>query len=469
MKKAITIIFACAMLVILCVGFVGCKTTFKMRSAIETPKEFEYDVLDNLNISGIDEQLLENPDRGFRGETYITLGAGEAYPESKDEPFAAFDRELSFENANIQIMQGYVYLIEYYNQDLPQTALDELKRYFEHVQKSGAKLLLRFAYEYTETDDRGPSTKQITKHCAQLKQWFDDNLALTYDVVYAMQLGMIGLWGEGHHSAHNHNVKTIIKAVNDMTPEKLTIMVRTPQFLSQVPEKDRGRFTVHDDFLVGEYHPWGMLNFDHPQYNQLCSISRTSISDGEMPWGRDKTVDNINPILFLKQVVEYGLTTLSLKHNYMDEDDYSAFELHKWRSEYITAEQLKDNHFPYNPNMLTNGKISIFDYINYHLGYQIALSNYSLSGGSLQFIVNNFGFAAPLGYNMEVLVNGKVVSTTSAASMGLYQFCQYKVNIDVGNIAQNATIGVRWVSERDGSMFKVANNIAYTNGINYIK
>ncbi|MEG1846783.1 MAG: hypothetical protein RR239_07755, partial [Oscillospiraceae bacterium] len=42
-------------------------------------KEFQYDICDNLKICGMNEDLLKNPDRGFRGEVYITLGSLSSY------------------------------------------------------------------------------------------------------------------------------------------------------------------------------------------------------------------------------------------------------------------------------------------------------------------------------------------------------------------------------------------------------
>lgn len=462
-------IFAVILVVIMVFGaaLTGC-SAFSEFSSIR--QDFEYKIDDNLSISSVnDVNLLENPDRGFRGEVYINLGKNEAYPNSGENPFDKLDKELNYENVNVQIVQAYVYLIDFYNRDLTQEALAELTKYFEAIKSRGIKILLRFAYEYTSESDIGPTTKQIVRHTEQLKEWFKQKEKLAYDVIYAAQFGLIGLWGEGHNSAHKHNVSKLLKAFEQMIPANIPVMVRTPEFYKFASKSLKERLSIHDDFLVGIFHPWGIdIKFEDKEHEQLNNMNKHRIVDGEMPWGRDETVKDIDAILFLKQVVGYGLTTLSIAHNYTEETEHSEFELFKYKSVILSEKELKDNHFPYNPNMLKNGQISVFDYINYHLGYQIALSNCDVDDGKISFLVNNFGLACPIGYVMEVYVGDEKVAEIKAEDMQLYQFGQYKFSFSSGKINREQSIGVKFVSKRDGKTFKLANNIAYESGINYI-
>ena len=221
-----------------------------------------------------------NPSRGMRGETYITLGRGEAYPGSGEDPYAKLDEQLTmYAPDGIALMQVYVYLTEYCNTDLPASALSELKAYFEEIERRGVKMLLRFAYEYTSEQKDGPRTRDIVGHCAQLKAFFEENAALIDKTVYAVQLGMIGLWGEGHGNVHYLNKRKVIAAVADMVPDDIFIMVRTPELLSLVPEDEEYRFGIHDDFLVGYDHEWGMISFDDPAYPKLLNKSKHADTD----------------------------------------------------------------------------------------------------------------------------------------------------------------------------------------------
>lgn len=441
--------------------------------AIYEPTKTSFDIAvdDNLNLSGKDYNLLSNPDRGFRGEMYITLGrGGEAYPESKSDPYEQINKELSYEGTSTQIIQTYVYLIEFYNSDLPDSALEEMTKFFMAIKATGAKMLLRFAYEYTDTSDIGPTTKQIVRHCQQLKVWFEKNETLAYQSIYAVQFGLIGLWGEGHGSVFKHSETKLLNAFNDMVPSKLPVMVRYPRFVKKAPKEMEHRLSIHDDFLVGVDHPWGItVPFDDPDYPKLLNLARHQITDGEMPWGRDKTVDTIDNVLFLRQVVSYGLTSLSIMHNYMEEpENYKNFELWQSKNVFLTESELIEYKIPYNPKMLDGGKISVFDYLNYHLGYQIGLSNFSLQNGKLQFLVNNFGIACPKGYVMQVVVDGIVVDSISANDMQLYQFGQYEYSLENSGANSNSKIGIKFFSERDGRTFKLANNVNYYSGINEI-
>ncbi|MEG2085060.1 MAG: DUF4874 domain-containing protein, partial [Clostridia bacterium] len=443
-NKLIKFIATMLLLAIALVCFCGCsKFTFEQYGKIDT--EFAKSIDNNLAILGCDESLLKNPNRGFRGEMYITLGSNVAYPSSKDDPYKQILEETNYKDLSVNVVQTYVYLLEFYDKDLTEEALVQMKLFFEKVEESGVKMLLRFAYEHNADMKKGPTTSQILKHCAQLKKWFSENEKLAYNTIYSMQLGMIGLWGEGHSSVNNHDVGKIATAVSEMTPKNINIMIRTPEMYNQIPKSIRYRFTIHDDFLVGEYHPWGIsIKPTNPQYQQVLNVTKHHLTDGEMPWGRDKTVDHINPILFLKQVVGYGLTTLSAKHNYMEGENYLEYELYKWKNQFITKQQLEENHFPYNPFMLKEDKITIFDYLNYHLGYQIALSNLEISQNHIAFQLNNFGFACPIGYNMLVYVDGKVVYEKLVEDMQLYQFGQFQVQIPNIILDKNSTIGVQF-------------------------
>lgn len=434
-----------------------------------TLKDFKYEIENNLSIVGKNNQLLANPDRGFRGEIYLTLGRGGiAYPESTQSVYELLDEQLSLENANIKVVQTYVYLIEYYNSDIPQSALDELKDLFLAFQQKGIKMLLRFAYEYTDSLKIGPTTSRIESHCKQLKSWIAENKELFLDTVFSVQLGMIGLWGEGHGSVHHHKPSRIIKAVCDMVPEEINVMVRTPDFYKSASVRLRKRLTIHDDFLVGIEHEWGIdVAFDSREYKELTKMTRKSICDGEMPWGRDTTVDNIDMMLFLRQIKNYGLTTLSLAHNYMEGDDYNNYELYTARDKYITKDELINENMPFNPYMLVDDKISYFDYINYHLGYQLALSNYSITDKKLSLLINNFGLACPIGYKMEVYADDQLILSKLCEDMDLYQFGQHQLVLK-GDFT-NKALKLRFVSTRDKKTIALANDLVMQDGYYIIK
>lgn len=459
--KRIRLIILLLIGVYMCIFLLGCDRNYNIPDYPETMNKFEYSTDSNI-ASRFDESLLNNSDRGFRGETYLTLGSEVAYPSSKITAYEELDNALNrYEEEGVKIMQLYVYLIEYHNKPLDDIAIQQLTDYFNYLRDRGVRVLLRFAYEYTSSMKVGPKTKQIVEHCDTLSGWFSDNNELTKDVIYAMQFGMIGLWGEGHGGVHRHSIPKIARALADMAAD-YTIMVRTPKILSKIPDDIKHRFSIHDDFLVGIDHPWGMLPFDHKDYDKLMRFSKFHLTDGEMPWGRDTTVPEIDHILFLRQCVNYGLTTLSIEHNYKEEGN--EYHLIRWQSVYLTEQELIDNNFPYAPMLLEDGKISVYKYLDYHLGYLLFLSNLTVSENRAELMITNYGFSAPYDYSIEIKTEEGIICYDFDMS-NLRQFGQYKLSINT----EGDYVAIRFKHNRaDNQYIKLANDIPYIEGFNYI-
>lgn len=129
-------------------------------------------------------------------------------------------------------------------------------------------------------------------------------------------------------------------------------------------------------------------------------------------------------------------------------------------------EYLTQNNMPFNPNLLTDGKISIYDYLKYHLGYQLVASNLKIEGNKASFMITNFGFSAPHNYTMRVYVDGKQVNTYEEFNaLDLKQFGQKIYTFDY----TRGDIQVEFVNKRDSSdTIKLFNDIQYQSGKNLI-
>lgn len=457
----ILIIIIVIIVIALPILITGCSQKYKIKKYPAAKTSFEYTIINNLNLSGQDTELLKNQDRGFRGEIYYTLGTNLAYPAHQQNYLDRVNEQIElYKNDNINIMQCYIYLFKYRDKDLDETAINQLKSYFEYLKEKNLRILLRFAYEYTEDINTDAKDKQILRHLDQIGQFINENKQLFNDVVYAVQLGLIGLWGEGHGEHFNHNKRKLANKLCEIIPEEIYIMVRTPEILSQVPEKYEHRFSVHDDFLVGINHEWGMMNWNDPQYKDLLNKNQYAISDGEMPWGRDKTVSFIDSLNLVKQVIGYGLTTLSITHNYK-EDEGITYHLEKWKNEFLTKEILEENNLPYLPTMLNNNQISIYKFLQYHLGYNLGVSNLLQYGTKTSFMINNFGMAAPFEFKLQVIADGQEVEVEQTL---LNRFGQQIVTIN-NNVKE---IKIRLIHQRSGATIKLANNLPYINGYNII-
>src|SRR3954447_3693970 len=82
--------------------------------------------------------------------------------------------------------------------DLSQEKLDEVRRAFSACRQNGLKAIVRFAYGFTGRDYRADpkDMDRILGHIRQIGAVFREER----DVLYAVQAGFLGPWGEWHGS-----------------------------------------------------------------------------------------------------------------------------------------------------------------------------------------------------------------------------------------------------------------------------
>lgn len=260
------------------------------------------------------KELRGNIDRGFRLETYYTLGSGEAWPGDGIDGYAYLNDMLAFYSAeNVREIQVYIYLKEYYNRDLDQHALDQMKTYFEYIRSKGMSMVLRFAYESDQNSEYAPKQKQLLRHVEQLGAWIDQNIGLWNDTVTVFQIGMIGAWGEFGSSNVNYNRGKIINAVCGMVPENTYIQGRYMVVTQEADEEYAERVGYHNDFLVGRPHPWNTAGGDNAseEYARFAQTNKFRLNDGEMPWagGTQEPEEYVDGKKLIQQLYEHHMTT----------------------------------------------------------------------------------------------------------------------------------------------------------------
>lgn len=451
-------------------------------------RAFKYDIDNSIPfLTSVDNTsiLLDNPDRGYRMECYLTLGTNFSYPAKN---ITQADEEVvptssgGYESIQSQmeryaldrpkIVQQYIYLTLYRERkEIPATALNQLKMYFEYIRSLNIKMLLRFAYR-NEQNEVDPAADIMFVHIAQLKEWFQNNSQLVADTVYCLQLGFLGYWGEGWGYKVTYDVPAVISSVCEMVPSWMYVNVRTLGYYNQTPVQYRSRVGIHDDFLIGYHDEWSTVmpddEFQKPYYRDL--FQRT-INDGEMVWGayQGKYGDYIDGMVVTQYVYDYSLSTLSIVHNYIESGLAAPYNMDRWKSEYLNARIFAQYGWNYNPHLLNaQGNISIFEYLKYHLGYQLVLSNLTTANNQLRFMISNYGMAAP--FNMDTLrvqityKNGTIVNITPTYTPhGLYAFGQlvYSLVIDSANLD---TVCVKLYNSRNSDFVRFANNIVSLNG-----
>lgn len=439
------------------------------------------------------ETLLENPDRGLRMECQITLGSPlEAYPNGGAEPFAAAQSMIDkYKSDKPTLSQVYVYLSNYRDKPLDDLAFSQMKQFFELFRDNHIRMLLRFAYGTESVEDAPYETVKI--HLGQLDAWFNENEALIQDTLYCMQTGIIGFWGEGHHNDRlkNEEIPNVIADVCALAPEGIYTQVRTYDFLTKVREEDLPKVGIHDDYIIGELdHGWAFIPKNRSnveKFNQTTEHAKYTVNDGEMPWGvatynddpNGKPLDRLDGKKILKQLSSYSMTSFSLTHNYREGEE-RTFSMYAWKSQYLSYKEAKRIGISVNPNLFKNSrgepiKLSLYDIIRYHLGYQLVLSDYTVTDSDLQFSVINYGFAAPLNFNYFALVckdktTGALIETEISSYDKKELLSGVCVSYDV-KIPENAEpLGVKLSAFKGRTQcVRFANATAFENGIQYFR
>lgn len=182
-----------------------------------------------------DNSIFPNPERGFYLHTEKHV--------SKSSPTCLSSSSLE---AHKSEDSGTLVLIVYYldnfltTAELPSEILTGFDTDMQKLRDKGMKCILRFAYPqgtYGEGDNESGADATLSialQHLSQYKQKLKDNA----DVIYVVQAGFVGAWGEWYYSDNFGNqtsymttnrrilVDSLLKAV----PSNRFIQLRTPLF-----------------------------------------------------------------------------------------------------------------------------------------------------------------------------------------------------------------------------------------------
>lgn len=434
--------------------------------------------------------LLSNADRGLRMEHYITLGNPLcSYPLDRKDPFQKAQSMIEkYKDDSPVLCQLYVYLSNYCDKALDAIAFEQLKKIFELYRKNHIRLLLRFAYSTEAVPDAPYRT--VKKHLSQIDSWFRENRQLVSDTVYCLQTGIIGFWGEGHSNKRlkNRHIKKVIRNVCEIAPEGIYVQVRTYDMLKKTPAEYKQKVGLHDDYIIGDMnHKWSFIpQSEAEKLKETTEHAKFTVNDGEMPWGRatldDKqgamSLGSLDGKKILKQLSAFSLTSLSLEHNYIE--DGNSYSLEKWKNEYLDCGETAALGISVNPYLFKNSKneavkLSVYDILRYHLGYNLVLSDYEYQNDTLSFTVTNYGFAAPLNFNYFAVavknadsgqISEKAIEDYDKRKLLSGKSVKYTVKLNKDLIP----IGVKMDTFKNGGINpRFANSSPFVDGIQYFK
>jgi len=347
----------------------------------------------------------------------------------------------------------------------------------------------------------GEATQAIMLgHMQQLKPVLEANK----DVIYAVQAGFLGAWGEWHSNKKTVNKTTLLNGIIDMTPAGKYIQVRLPSYKNLVSSSsaDYNRISIHNDSVFGEA-AGGTDGVDPgtASWNQIIAESPFAPVDGEMFWGRwSVNLDNnsdgklIDGFKVIKQLSEHRFNSFSVHHNYK-EDSLGKYSMKYWQETEITKAWLASNNIIYAPGWFKNSagadvSRSLFDFVRDYLGYKLEARSFTASGdlvknGSISVSLDlvNYGFSVPFGMESGFVLldsGNNVVSTVTAGnpenwhsrSPSNYSDGTLLTHTVTANLAVPVNSGrykiAFYIRNEINAYVRLGNNIDYINGYNVL-
>lgn len=410
MYKYICLLFA---IITSSLSFCGCAETTTVEATLweVVDKNGEQEKPEEILGDIVPIAALKNPDRGLHVQNdYLLHNLKEPwadiyFPETFVESKINMHRAQS---DGLTLSQLYIYLTEWVNSDIPQTALDDLQKMFDELKKGGYKVILRFAYKVDGegTTSGKESPEWVERHLQQLTPFFEKNSSL----IAAMQAGFVGTWGEWHSSPMDNDQSAKNRVVNALLRVyPYCIEMRHPRYktaLTLENEADRNRIGYANDFFTAGTHKLSADNdyvYGDPAYVELTKESHQYYVSGEIPYTGTDTDWNFNDII----PIEKALVAFR-DHHYSAFDLTQNFELNilHWKNQKVSPQWLELNGILYDAGYFKdeggNEVVrSFYEFVRDHLGYRLNLleeSTLNAEGQNLSYNLQltNTGFATLL-------------------------------------------------------------------------
>lgn len=269
--------------------------------------------------------------------------------------------------------------------------LEQIQRAFDMIREKGFKAIVRPLYGWDDTDNypEPDSFDTILQHLDQLSPI----LAQNQDVLYTVEGGVLGKWGEWHTTRYNHisYKNQVIDKLLAVVPESCTISLRRPGFyrdrFGSEPLSEALAYSAQPSARVAVYND-AFLSSDTD-----CGTYLQGTRDWELDWleqhtrftpfGGEATLVGSTYNELTNAVKEMRIT-----HCQYINGDSDLYVKNKWKNTVYTGDN--DAYNGLNGNQ----------YIEDHLGYRFVLRDSQLplsmqQGGnaSLQIQIENTGFA----------------------------------------------------------------------------
>lgn len=351
------------------------------------------------------EPGISNPERGFRFE--MLVGIEDSDKTENKWPFA------DYRDDGITVTQAYCYLTKYYDSPIAQSKLDALQKSFDRARRDGVKFLLRFAYQDDNHPAACPTIDRLEEHIAQLTPIIRKNI----DVIYVLQAGWIGLWGEFHSDPFAYNsspevIARIAGATLELLPQNRSTMFRTMGYRKKCIEGAKSLGITIDTSRIGFFNDGTLANDtdggtfslsddSDADFALVTSLSHSFPVDGECFWNSVPSYDIATGMNAIQRFCKHHYSTFSVVHgnSELEKKIYGAVDC--WKSVQITPDSLRRIGVPVDENYFKCiPSPNAYEYIRDHLGYRIEAVDYSSHFRKNRFsgkiVLRNTGFSRPV-------------------------------------------------------------------------
>lgn len=326
-----------------------------------------------INYQADDETVFSNPERGFTDQ----LGGEVALTDSKnhvvqpEEEWYWDTEDQNYEDRkNQSLVMLMYYLKNYKTKDLSDKILQGFDEDMQILRNHGFKCVLRFAYDWGSKNDA--SLQWVQRHATQLKPY----LAANADVIYVMEAGFVGQWGEWYYSSNfgnetqkmNDNRKAVLTAVLDACPADRFVLTRYPLIkIGYMGDENtltpaqahngsvRARIGHHNDAFLADWGNDGTYGRDGDGPDDDPVLRRyVSTETLYVPNGGETNVENSSRASIVAQH-DTTIAELSRFHWSFCGSEYAQAVTNKWRNNGTFAEmekrlgyrfQLKQGSYP---------------------------------------------------------------------------------------------------------------------------
>jgi hypothetical protein len=290
----------------------------------------------------------------------------------------------------ISIIMIKVNLKDYTESSIDEKKLTEISRAFDKARYYGLQVIFRAAYDFEGTPSCEPQDiERILHHIDQLSEIFIRHS----DVLYTVQAGFLGPWGEWHSSVFGDPLpvetrRAVLFALMEAVPSNISIQVRRPMFIRDIFSQEK---TGH---VLDEATAFGTSYLARTGYHNDAFLSTYNDSGTYV----DPNYSREDELSWIENHAQY--TPVIAETSQLGEQSEPENAIYEMRKQNAHALNLD-----YHPEVISSWKsadyegINTFDYISRNLGYRFVLHQASVNttlvkGGVVQIILNlsNEGF-----------------------------------------------------------------------------